>query len=768
MDYIQIPALGRPCYLGQAYNALTGTLINRALLNSDAIREAFKSEAATYYESDTSITQTTTERGDFLKVHASVTANILGGAMEVKGSADYLDQRNVKENSTTISIKVVIHDRQDRIDLNNETVRMEGLHTSPEDLKSMSATHIVTSILYGGTILATATESGRDETTSDAINGQLDIKIKNAFDILGSAEGGGKLKMEEKKALNAYNLELKIMGDAVISDSVPTTISTLTEYMSKARQNLPAEKLVPVLIQLTPIAHRFVDVSAAAFYQELEDRALGDLIEFYDTLVSLAQSQATITRQVQEASDVSKFFPSLVQRCIVHDRDAQLLLVEFRSNMGKYLRDKRANPLTVTEDFGSLPFIHPLGNAEDSASNLRRSNLTIREAFNACEDANRKDQADWADYTPRLKNPLYWSYLTAPEMLEKMDIGQSGTAGFDILSILIVPDDSNTSKLLQLYDFKKDILDRFAGQPVAFYSIYPDALLDESFMLAGVVGFSAATGGETSPNFLMEAILKARSASEPVLLFLARSHQGQGAIEWQVPSQRGWGLIVDTVATTRYIGEISNDKPHGYGKREYYDKSMYEGNWVQGIRSGYGKLTEVGKEPLMGLFMDGKPAADGVPVDIILYDEQGYPQKRVQAALPSTSALDASAWEKQLDAAAGALVESPELISYMNNQISRIATALGMVDTSPLSMHLIVQAESGYYPRHPSADWPRGFTIICDDKGNYRSHFKAFANTMDEMVMFDYLKRRSSPFWPPYEMQPIRIWKRKPFDHELL
>lgn len=39
-----------------------------------------------------------------------------------------------------------------------------------------------------------------------------------------------------------------------------------------------------------------------------------------------------------------------------------------------------------------------------------------------------------------------------------------------------------------------------------------------------------------------------------------------------------------------FTGEWMNDKPHGTGKEEYKDGSMYVGNFINGIKEGHGNF----------------------------------------------------------------------------------------------------------------------------------------------------------------------------------
>jgi MORN repeat len=45
------------------------------------------------------------------------------------------------------------------------------------------------------------------------------------------------------------------------------------------------------------------------------------------------------------------------------------------------------------------------------------------------------------------------------------------------------------------------------------------------------------------------------------------------------------------VFNVRNTGSWKGDLPHGYGKEEMADGSVYEGNYVRGLKQGEGKIT---------------------------------------------------------------------------------------------------------------------------------------------------------------------------------
>lgn len=75
---------------------------------------------------------------------------------------------------------------------------------------------------------------------------------------------------------------------------------------------------------------------------------------------------------------------------------------------------------------------------------------------------------------------------------------------------------------------------------------------------------------------------------------------------------------VSTYGETKYSGATLNGRPHGYGKMVYGDGKIYEGNFVDGLRDGQGKLTMPSGEYFVGLFF-----RDSITEEGTYYDEHG-------------------------------------------------------------------------------------------------------------------------------------------------
>ena len=69
----------------------------------------------------------------------------------------------------------------------------------------------------------------------------------------------------------------------------------------------------------------------------------------------------------------------------------------------------------------------------------------------------------------------------------------------------------------------------------------------------------------------------------------------------------GYGVaIFPEKGKARYNGQFSNQKPHGFGRAEYGDGSIYEGNWQNGKWHGQGTMTLASGTQLTGTWQDSR------------------------------------------------------------------------------------------------------------------------------------------------------------------
>jgi len=102
------------------------------------------------------------------------------------------------------------------------------------------------------------------------------------------------LTSDERENINQYDVEIRLIGDSLDPEPKKAliTVPALAEKVQKASKLL--EVGVPVKLFLTPLIV-FNHISAEAFYRELIQDDLTNLMRFYDELVSLLQKRVPDT-----------------------------------------------------------------------------------------------------------------------------------------------------------------------------------------------------------------------------------------------------------------------------------------------------------------------------------------------------------------------------------------------------------------------------------------------------------------------------------------
>lgn len=177
-----VQALGRPSYLGQLYNATTPTLFSgfnlfhRQDMASASVEASVSSTTVDFKE-----VRSLMDRARSLDISASLSVSILGGGIELSGMGSYLDSKIENNESITVASLVRIRTVNSILDVN----RLRSMQAmTKEELLTTRATHVVTSITYGGNIIGTATQ------VSDMGSSKNDIEGKFSLDVF---KGMGKL-----------------------------------------------------------------------------------------------------------------------------------------------------------------------------------------------------------------------------------------------------------------------------------------------------------------------------------------------------------------------------------------------------------------------------------------------------------------------------------------------------------------------------------------------------------------------------------------------
>lgn len=250
---------------------------------------------------ETSACDSIESRCSLLGLEPSLKASFLSGFVEVVGAGKYLTDKKTFKNQSRVTIQY------------QATTSFRKLSTSIFDtinesqrkiIESISATHIVTAILYGANALFTFDSEKLDSSQVKDIQGSMDALIKN-IDV------DGKLKVEltkEEKDLSK-KFSCKFFGDLIL-DSNPTTFEEAMKTIAELPKTLKekGENAVPIKVWLMPLKR--LGYGGA----ELEkDISVDSLRRIEDTLEALKEMKERCNDSLDEV--VVKHFPQ-IKKCL--------------------------------------------------------------------------------------------------------------------------------------------------------------------------------------------------------------------------------------------------------------------------------------------------------------------------------------------------------------------------------------------------------------------------------------------------------------------
>ena len=152
-----------------------------------------------------------------LYVSAELTVSIVSGACSVGGSGAYTSNKQGTSESTTVATIAQYRTTSKSLDLNSLRTMLD---IEQEMFDKICATHVGTSIVYGGNLVGTLTR----KSTNKADN----TKIKTNFSIVGQwlpAGVNSTITVEERKEINSFNLHIDLCADFPLKKN--STLQTL-------------------------------------------------------------------------------------------------------------------------------------------------------------------------------------------------------------------------------------------------------------------------------------------------------------------------------------------------------------------------------------------------------------------------------------------------------------------------------------------------------------------------------------------------------------
>ncbi|XP_067249249.1 neoverrucotoxin subunit beta-like [Chanodichthys erythropterus] len=263
-ETIEVAALGRPLYPGMLYDCRKDTFIPGVTLwDKKSLRENLDSRPKTTTNVKVISSDSLSDKSSLLDVSASLKGSIMGGMVEVEGSAKFLRDTKSSNQQSRVTLYYI------------ETTRFEQLTMShlgsaqityPEVFDQKTATHVVTAVLYGAQAVMVFDRKFSEEENKQEIEGELNVMVNAIPGIF--IEGEGAVKMADGNKKMNESISCTFYGDVRL-DQNPTTYKEALEVYKK----LPAilkenpDSAVPIKVCLYPLS--LLNTKAAKLVREI-------------------------------------------------------------------------------------------------------------------------------------------------------------------------------------------------------------------------------------------------------------------------------------------------------------------------------------------------------------------------------------------------------------------------------------------------------------------------------------------------------------------
>ncbi|CAF1157483.1 unnamed protein product [Adineta steineri] len=215
---IQTMALGRPFGLGMLYDYRNDKLIPAMTLwDPDVLENKCYREKLPFSNYTVRIEKSLHDKAHLMNMGGSLKLSVLGGLIDVSGSAKYVNDRKETEHEerVTLNYSTTVHYKQ---------LTMSHLATEKmiytDILNQDVATHVVTGIVYGADafFVFSRTLSKNEENTT--VGGKLEVLL-NKLPKIGIS-GGVELNMNDDDKQFAESLTCTFYGDFILEQNPST------------------------------------------------------------------------------------------------------------------------------------------------------------------------------------------------------------------------------------------------------------------------------------------------------------------------------------------------------------------------------------------------------------------------------------------------------------------------------------------------------------------------------------------------------------------
>lgn len=245
---IRMASLGRPFTMGMLYDSRKDTLVpGLTLWDNSTLRSALSSTEQVGTGFKIIAEDSLEEKANQLDIDASLKLSFMGGLVDVKGAAKYLDNRTSSMQQSRVSLKYWSTTRFDQL-----TMEQLGNIQHTDVFSKKIATHVVTGILYGADAFFVFDRKFNDSGSKRTVDGIMEVLVKKIPGI-SEIKGDAKVDLSQKDKEEANKLECTFHGDLRLPSN-PTTFENAIEVYQQLPKLMQDDKAIPKTVWLHPLS----------------------------------------------------------------------------------------------------------------------------------------------------------------------------------------------------------------------------------------------------------------------------------------------------------------------------------------------------------------------------------------------------------------------------------------------------------------------------------------------------------------------------------
>ncbi|XP_023282635.1 uncharacterized protein LOC111670230 [Seriola lalandi dorsalis] len=311
-DTIETAALGRPFQLGMLYDCRKDVLIpGITLWDLDQLQNNTSVQTQHNTEFNVTTSDSIEEKSNLLKISGSLKLSLLGGLVNVGGSAKYFQDTKKSHKQARMTLQYKTTTKFETLTMSHLA---HGQVSHPNVFEDNTATHVVTAILYGAGAYFVFDRESSSEEDKKQVEGEANLTFNKLKFLTANAEASLNMNEEEKAAVEKFSCTFH--GDF----KLPSNPTSFSDAVSVYR-NLPnmlgenGEHAVPLRVWLYPLVR--LDSRAARLQRDISNALIRNSSETIEILNQTEMRCSDILKDTTATTfpAVEKKVQDLMQMC---------------------------------------------------------------------------------------------------------------------------------------------------------------------------------------------------------------------------------------------------------------------------------------------------------------------------------------------------------------------------------------------------------------------------------------------------------------------